>query len=147
VQKCQRANAGEEAGVNRSHDPKDSENGANFFSPAPCHRRHHSRKTNPLSLDYAAFGAIACAAITCIVAIITKKSHFASSMAPGLFLVFASLFVFFGTTAAVKKGQFFASFYDCSREHSPVSFWITAVFCYGVFLTLSALAIYVTWRP
>ena len=101
---------------------------------------------NLTSLDYGACAACAFAVLIGFAAIISQKSYFASTVAPGLFVLFGSLAVFFGTTSGVKKRAFDADFYDCSRERSPLSFWVSAAFGYCFFALLFTFSAYLLFR-
>lgn len=53
----------------------------------------------------------------------------------------AAGFTGFGTTGAIKEGEFMKMFYTASRQDSPVSFWVCAIFGYVVAIGFVALII------
>jgi hypothetical protein len=106
-----------------------------------------SRRRSYSWLDYAAFAAFGGAALTCVLGIMAKRGYFAFSPAPALLLAFASLFVFFGTTGAMKEGRFWGDFDEYSRERRPISFWSCVVVGYGMSAVLFGLCIYSFVRP
>jgi len=74
-----------------------------------------------------------------IVAAIGAERLFTISL-PGEFMLFpAAGFTFLGTTGALKKGEFFMEFGDCSREKAPISFWSSVIFGYLFTLILVVL--------
>lgn len=102
--------------------------------------RSKKRKLN--NWFYAAFSAAAIPFISLPVLKIMEGDADMSSMAATIIFTSAAGFAGFGTTGAIKNGQFFMEFYTADKHASRISFWSCAVFGYiitGVFIALSIL--------
>lgn len=81
---------------------------------------------------FVSFGAAAAYFLTAL----CLDQYSSAEIRPEFMLFPAAGFVAFGTTSAMRKGEFFIQFGECSRTRTPTSFWLSVTLGYAFSVAL-----------